>query len=1050
MKNFLKLFFVVLLLGGFYSHSSAQQKNSSLFPGKLESTVNPIPFLDQGSINNGFETDQVNVNVITGTATSGNSRAPQGSQRYIRTVYYISPAEMQASGFPVSDVNLIGFYYSVAQSITTTGDFRVYLQNTNDLAYSKPSNVWTNGTNGIIDNMTLVHNDPITIPTTVGNFDIPFVNGSTFTYNGGGLYIAFEYINASNPLSTSNTAWCNTAIANGLKNAFSTTTLPTSVGAAFSAFRPYTRLGNGLIDVVEVVQLYTLGKSPLPAGNPNKISALVRNNSGSPISFNADLSIFRASDGTVRHTDMVSVVDLGAGATQLLNFTDFNASVIEVDSVLVSIAPLPGETYVTNNSKKNVLDINSNSFTYAQGTTPSGGVGFTGATGDFVARFTTSSKPSVLNQINVNFSTGGNTLQVGVWNANGPGGTPGDTIWNSQPFVSTPGVFTVLISPPVVLGAGDFFVGVRQTGTINASFSYQTESPIRANTFFFASPTGSTTWNDFAPANPFRFMIEPRFALNNDVGAASIGQSGVSYVSGPVPMTGSVSNYGILPNSFNVVRKIYDNLGLLVYNQSTSVTGLIGSSSANTTFPDFTGYTFGVTYTIVDSTTLATDQNVDNNRFQTTFTPIEGKNMAIVWFDAASRDSLIAQLDARGYQNDYNIVAGTGYTGSFSSWRTVFYLLADFVNWTGAHRDSMKTWLDASTSGPTKKTLLIFGNDLGWFNDPGRNVTAPPADTLFYRQYLRGRYILDDWIADLPSAGSSFYGTGLFSSITQDSIAGPFPDLVMPARWNDPNGYITSQFLPLATTTGDSSIGIAYGSMASSYNLFYGTNLYSNYRTRIGGTLDNPIDVFDALANWTNANDGALPVELLSFTATANRNNVDLRWTTATETNNSGFEVERKLASENDWRRVASVEGHGNSNEPKQYSLTDMNLQTGKYNYRLKQIDYNGNFEYHNLTGEIIVGVPEKFDLSQNYPNPFNPVTKINYELPIDGKVTMKIFDITGREVAKLVNEIKPAGYYTVQFNAGAFASGVYFYQIYANGINGKDFLMTKKMMLIK
>jgi len=226
----------------------------------------------------------------------------------------------------------------------------------------------------------------------------------------------------------------------------------------------------------------------------------------------------------------------------------------------------------------------------------------------------------------------------------------------------------------------------------------------------------------------------------------------------------------------------------------------------------------------------------------------------------------------------------------------------------------------------------------------------------------------------------------------------------MPARWNDPNGYITSQFLPLATTTGDSSIGIAYGSMASSYNLFYGTNLYSNYRTRIGGTLDNPIDVFDALANWTNANDGALPVELLSFTATANRNNVDLRWTTATETNNSGFEVERKLASENDWRRVASVEGHGNSNEPKQYSLTDMNLQTGKYNYRLKQIDYNGNFEYHNLTGEIIVGVPEKFDLSQNYPNPFNPVTKINYELPIDGKVTMKIFDITGREVAKNEN----------------------------------------------
>ncbi len=196
---------------------------------------------------------------------------------------------------------------------------------------------------------------------------------------------------------------------------------------------------------------------------------------------------------------------------------------------------------------------------------------------------------------------------------------------------------------------------------------------------------------------------------------------------------------------------------------------------------------------------------------------------------------------------------------------------------------------------------------------------------------------------------------------------------------------------------------------------------------------------------------GPLPVELASFTAFVDKNNVDLKWTTSTEINNSGFDIERKLTGSNEWTKVAFIEGNGNSNEPKNYSFVDKNLATGKYNYRLKQIDYNGNFEYHNLNSEVNVGIPSKFDISQNYPNPFNPATRINYDLPIDSKVSLKLYDMLGREVYSAVNnELNTAGYYTVQLNLGSLSSGTYFYRIIATGINGQEFVTTKKMQLLK
>jgi len=188
----------------------------------------------------------------------------------------------------------------------------------------------------------------------------------------------------------------------------------------------------------------------------------------------------------------------------------------------------------------------------------------------------------------------------------------------------------------------------------------------------------------------------------------------------------------------------------------------------------------------------------------------------------------------------------------------------------------------------------------------------------------------------------------------------------------------------------------------------------------------------------------ALPVELSSFSSSVNGRDVVLNWSTATELNNSGFDIERSV-SPGQWSKIGNVTGNGTTSSPVDYSYTDKNLATGKYSYRLKQVDYNGNFEYFNLSNQVSVGVPDKFSLSQNYPNPFNPSTTISFDIPVDSKVMVTLFDMSGREVANLVNEFKTAGYYSVSFNASSLSSGAYFYRIDAG-----NFVDTKKMLLVK
>jgi len=202
-----------------------------------------------------------------------------------------------------------------------------------------------------------------------------------------------------------------------------------------------------------------------------------------------------------------------------------------------------------------------------------------------------------------------------------------------------------------------------------------------------------------------------------------------------------------------------------------------------------------------------------------------------------------------------------------------------------------------------------------------------------------------------------------------------------------------------------------------------------------------------AIDNFAIYFDGFIPVELTSFAASVNDGEVTLSWSTSTETNNQGFDVERN--SGNGFEKIGFVAGFGTSTENHSYSFVDGSLQEGSYTYRLKQIDYDGTFEYSDVI-EVDVTVPKVFALEQNYPNPFNPSTTIKFSLAADSKVTLTVFDILGQEVVNLISGNLAAGLHEINFNASNIPSGVYFYRIDATVVDGTNFTSVKKMILTK
>ncbi|MBI2416750.1 MAG: DUF3494 domain-containing protein [Ignavibacteriales bacterium] len=284
---------------------------------------------------------------------------------------------------------------------------------------------------------------------------------------------------------------------------------------------------------------------------------------------------------------------------------------------------------------------------------------------------------------------------------------------------------------------------------------------------------------------------------------------------------------------------------------------------------------------------------------------------------------------------------------------------------------------------------------------------------------------------------------------------------------NNADAVFIFQMATTFTTTANSSIVLINGAMWS--NIFWqvgssatlGTNSIvegtilantsitaNNLAVLHGRLLAGAVTVTGTVTLSSNT---VVPVELTSFTAVISNSKVRLNWNTATEVNNSGFEIQRSPLSSRGsdsqnykWMAISFIAGAGNSNSSKDYSYIDDNARYGKFAYRLKQIDNDGNFSLSNIIN-VDLGTSNKYSLGQNYPNPFNPTTKIDFNISTAGRVSLKVFNTLGNEEITLVNGHFEPGTYSIELNANKFNSGIYFYTLQTDG-----YKKTLKMIVVK
>lgn len=394
----------------------------------------------------------------------------------------------------------------------------------------------------------------------------------------------------------------------------------------------------------------------------------------------------------------------------------------------------------------------------------------------------------------------------------------------------------------------------------------------------------------------------------------------------------------------------------------------------------------------------------------------------------ASKDSVSFYLNAmgktfdlfnRGSQTSTNAISLRGY-------KTVMVLGEGISVLSVRMKDSLKAYMNSGT--PTQKVnVFIYAEDIGY--QFGR-AASTYIDLDFMNNYLGANYV-----ADRPGTTGNHGLIGVAVNAGQaDSTVGTFPDVLSKFNPTDPN------LVDLYKFRFDNSINAIGKYGATYFAATFGVDLES-LRPAIDSPPGSPIQ---RLLNGAYA---FIPVELTSFTTTVIGNNVMLNWSTATELNNSGFQVERK--SNGSFINVGFVKGKGTTTQPQDYTFTDNNLEVGTYTYRLKQIDFNGTFEYSPEV-EVELVAPTKFDLGQNYPNPFNPTTSIKFSLATDSKVTLKLFDVIGQEVATLINNDLAAGYHSTIVDGSKLSSGVYFYKLDASSVNGQKYSSVKKMVLTK
>ncbi len=602
--------------------------------------------------------------------------------------------------------------------------------------------------------------------------------------------------------------------------------------------------GGGPYDA-SVEFVWAKGKLPLTYGVPETIPVLIKNTGGSTI-FNLDVSL--DITGANNLSDVIQIPMLNPGDTMQIDFMGFTPILNGFCDVTVTI---PSDDDPNNNTKTFLTEVNPNVIRHVDSNCCNASVGWLGEAA-FLNKYKMNGTGLIRN-VNIKISGGGNVDQIVYAYVLT---TQGQVVGKSPHYKIKAEDQGKYKSFPITY-PGDYsftdayyYVGIAQTeyagdGFVFTPQEFLYETPARPDANYFAGlvPVGQFTYlGEFDRQYGQNYAIE---AVISDIPTADAGVVDLGpmyeqyYTSTTYTPVGRVYNPGTTAMTFNIRRTITPG----GYSSTKTVTGLNPNNIINVNFDPWT-FTSGTTYTVRDSI-LSTDNYNANNQMTSTITPRVAKQMCVLWSQQDDRDSLVRAINADGrYANNFDTVR-VNYTGSYRPWRIIFAEFKNVANYSPWMRDSLKMFLDNSTAG-NKKSLIVFGNAIAYYNDP--NTYFPtPADSIFYRQYLKSSTISDNWPASIPASENRFRGIGFFNGITQDSLSDPdTPELIKPV-----NGGIAI-FKPQSVTGNGADSCNAVGFIGSTFNSFFMTNKFSSLRATNGSPSSpmGPVMVYTKIIDW--------------------------------------------------------------------------------------------------------------------------------------------------------------------------------------------------------
>ena len=594
-----------------------------------------------------------------------------------------------------------------------------------------------------------------------------------------------------------------------------------------------------------VTAVFTKSKIPLAYGTPDTVSSVILNNSGDPVSLKVYLDI--SGVNIYKDSVMISVLP---GEYKTVRFNPYTYFSFGSSDITVYVK---NDLDNSNNHKTVTQLANSDTYRYSDSSDYYSGINYT-QTGSFLNKYRINGEGLVTKvrvQVYNSALVAGQMYYGVVLDASGNlVGRSNDYILKSSD-ANTLLTFNITDPKPYLLNNSDFYAGIVQTQNIGewntpvTSINYYSDDyqvlRRNANYYGYVGALG-TNLNPYEQNDsPFDFAIEavtePRYYA--DVGIADAGLKYDQYFSSNTFTPESkVFNAGLSNATFTVTR-IHALGG---YSSTKTVSNLAPGSTATVVFDPWTFPATNIEQPVFIYTNLS-DGNSSNNFMYSTITPRVAKDLCVLWQSETDRDSLVRAINSDGRFADNFDTVRINYTGSLRPWKNVYCLLKNGADYTPWLRDSMKTFLDNSTSF-NKKSLLFFSDYLSENDQLGLFKT--PADTVFYRQYLKAKAITYNWTDIVPASGKRFKGIGIFEGIKQDSLHEGNMS-VKPGLIKAVNGG-TAAFKPKSVNTSGNDSCNAVCFNGSSRNTFYITNRYSDLRYSQSNSPQ--VSIFSRTIDW--------------------------------------------------------------------------------------------------------------------------------------------------------------------------------------------------------